>query len=76
MNAELVNMEEDKIIVPRVHRHSYLNGLRGATRSNKFRTITKVFSYLHGYTNSIKWGDYSEARATLDNHFAHKLPNK
>ena len=76
MNAELVNVEEVKIIVPTVHRDSYLNGLRGATRSNKFRTITKVFSDLHGYTNSIEWGDYSEARATLENHFAHKLPDQ
>jgi hypothetical protein len=62
--------------VSRPYQYSYLNGLRGATRSNKFRTITKVFSDLHGYTNSIEWGDYSEARATLETHLAHKLPDQ
>ena len=76
MNAELVSAEEVKIIVPTVHRDSYLNGLRDATRNNKFRTITKVFSDLHGYTHSVEWGDYSEARTTLENHFAHKLPDQ
>ncbi len=76
MNAELVSAEEIKIIVPTVHRDSYLNGLRDATRNSKFRTITKVFSDLHGYTNSIEWGDYSEVRSTLEAHFAHKLPDQ
>lgn len=76
MNAELVTIEEVKIIVPTVHRDSYLNGLRAATRSNKFRTIAKVFSDLHGYTNSIEWSDYLEARATLEIDFAHKLPDQ
>ena len=75
MNAELVNAEEYKIIVPTVHRDSYLNGLRHATRINKFRTITKVFSDLHAYTSSIEWGDYGEARATLESHFANKIPD-
>jgi len=76
MNAELVSAEEIKIIVPTVHRDSYLNGLRHATRNSKFRTITKVFSDLQGYTNSIEWEDYSEARTTLEAHFAHKLPDQ
>ncbi|MCP4986495.1 MAG: cell filamentation protein Fic [Colwellia sp.] len=76
MNAELVSAEEVKIIVPTVHRDSYLNGLRDASRNNKFRTITKVFSDLHGYTHSVEWVDYSEARTTLENHFAHKLPDQ
>ncbi len=76
MNAELVSAEEVKIIVPTVHRDSYLNGLRDATRNSKFRTITKVFSDLHGYTSAIEWGDYSDARITLEAHFAHKLPDQ
>ncbi|MFT4671239.1 MAG: Fic family protein, partial [Pseudohongiellaceae bacterium] len=33
MNAELVSAEQHKIIVPTVHRESYLNGLRQATGS-------------------------------------------
>ena len=75
MNAELVSVEETKIIVPTVHRDSYLNGLRSASRNNRFRTMSKVFSDLQGYTHSIEWGDYSEARTTLEAHLAHKLPD-
>ena len=76
MNAELVSAEQVKIIVPTVHRDSYLNGLRDATRNSKFRTITKVFSDLHGYASSIEWGDYSDAKTTLEAHFSHKLPDQ
>lgn len=76
MNAELVYTEQHKIIVPTVHRDSYLNGLRQATRSGRFRTITKVFVDLQAYTSSIPWEDYGEARATLESHYADRLPDE
>jgi len=75
MNAELVCTEQHKIIVPTVHRDSYLNGLRQATRSGRFRTLTKVFADLQAYTDSIEWEDYGEARATLESHYADRLPD-
>ncbi len=76
MNAELVATEQHKIIVPTVHRDSYLNGLRQATRSSKFRTLTKVFASLQAYSASINWQDYGEARTTLQEHMADKLPDQ
>ena len=76
LNAELVANDEHKIIVPTVHRDSYLNGLRQATRSGKFRTLTKVFASLQSYTASINWEDYGEARDTLEAHMADKLPDQ
>jgi Fic family protein len=76
LNAELVNVEQHKLIVPTVHRDSYLNGLRQATRHNKFRTMVKVFSNLQAYTASIEWEDYGEARATLEAHCADKMPDQ
>jgi len=75
MNAELVCTEQHKIIVPTVHRDSYLNGLRQATRSGRFRTLTKVFADLQAYTGSVPWEDYGEARATLESHYADRLPD-
>ena len=75
MNAELVATEQHKIIVPTVHRDSYLNGLRQATRNGRFRVITKVFADLQSYTSAIPWEDYGEARDTLESHFADKLPD-
>lgn len=76
LNAELVANEEHKIIIPTVHRESYLNGLRQATRSGKFRTLTKVFANMQAYTASIDWSDYGEARETLERHMADKLPDQ
>ncbi|RUO26289.1 cell filamentation protein Fic [Aliidiomarina minuta] len=76
MNAELVAVEQHKLIVPTVHRESYLNGLRQATRSGKFRTMAKVFADLQAYTAAIPWHDYAEARATLEAHQAHKQPDQ
>ena len=76
LNAELVANEEHKIIIPTVHRESYLNGLRQATRSGKFRTLTKVFANMQAYTESIDWSDYGEARDTLERHMADKLPDQ
>ena len=75
MNAELHSVEQHKLIVPTVHRDSYLNGLRQATRQGKFRTIVKVFFQLQCYSASINWLDYGEARELLELHKAHALPD-
>jgi len=71
MNAELHAMEQHKIIAPTVHRDSYLNGLRLATRQNNFRAMVKVFYQLQQYTSIINWVDYGEARHLIEEHCAH-----
>jgi fido (protein-threonine AMPylation protein) len=75
LNAELVSVDQHKIIVPTVHRDSYLNGLRQGSRSGRFRTITKVFADLQAYTSIIPWEDYGQTRSTLESHYADKLPD-
>ncbi|MDQ7049150.1 MAG: Fic family protein [Enterobacterales bacterium] len=76
LNAELVSAEQCKIIVPTVHRDSYLNGLRQATRQGSFRTLTKVFYQLQRYTASINWSDYAEARDQLEKDKANLIPDE
>jgi fido (protein-threonine AMPylation protein) len=76
MNAELVSAEQHKIIVPTVHRESYLNGLRQATGSGRFRTITKVFTDLQAYTSNLPWEEYGEVRGTLESHYADRLADE
>lgn len=76
MNSELHAAQLHKIIVPTVHRDSYLNGLRQATRDGEFKTLVKVFYQLQHYTASIDWVDYGEARATLEEHKANLLPEE
>lgn len=66
MNAELVNNENYKIIMPPVHRENYLNGLRLASRDSNFRTYVKVMDQAQAYTASINWLDYAEAREKIE----------
>ncbi len=75
MNRELHSADLHKIIVPTVHRDSYLNGLRQATREGKFATIAKVFYQLQHYSASIDWIVYGDARDVLEGHKAHLLPD-
>ena len=76
MNAELHGSGQYKVIVPTVHRDSYLNGLRNATRNGQFRTLVKVLYQLQCYTASIDWADYGQARDSLEQHCADKLPDE
>jgi hypothetical protein len=76
MNRELHSVDLHKIIVPTVHRDSYLNGLRKATRSGKFATIAKVFYQLQHYSASIDWDSYGDSRETLEEHKANLLPDE
>ena len=65
LNAELYSAGLAKVIVPTVHRESYLNGLRQATRAGRFRTITKVLHQLHHYSASLPWDEYGDVLETL-----------
>lgn len=76
MNAEMASQSLYKIIIPTVHRDSYLNGLRAATRNGQFRTMVKVIHQLHRYSASVPWLDYGEALATLKADAADKIPDE
>ncbi|MEH6551034.1 MAG: Fic family protein [Pseudomonadales bacterium] len=76
MNAELVADDAHKIIVPTVHRESYLNGMRQASQKGRFRAIVNVLHQLQVYTASIRWSDYGEAREALENHGATMEPDE
>jgi hypothetical protein len=76
MNAELVVLGQQKIIVPIVHRESYLNGLRMASRELNFRTMVKVLHQMQCYCALLDWGDYAEVKASLQLHGADKDPNE
>mgnify|MGYP002007711102 CR=1 FL=1 len=76
MNAELTSHGEFKIIVPIVHRESYLNGLRKATREGRFRTLVKVLHQLQCYASSLAWEDYGQVKADLQEHAADKDPDE
>lgn len=76
MNAELVSQDQFKIIMPTVHRDSYLLGLKNATRSGRFRANVKVLHQMQCYTASIEWDDYGDVKKTLQKHAANKEPDE
>ena len=76
MNAELVSDNQTKIIVPTVHRDSYLNGLRNLSREGRFRTTVKVLHQLQCYAASLDWSDYGEVKSQLQADGADKEPDE
>jgi len=76
MNAELVSENQFKIIVPTVHRDSYLNGLRDSSREDRFRTSVKVLHQMQCYTASLDWSEYGEAKSQLQADAADKEPDE
>lgn len=76
MNAELTLDDQIKIIIPTVHRDSYLNGLRKVSRESKFRTIIKVLHQMQAYSSSFQWEDYADVRDKIKLDAADKEPNE
>jgi len=76
MNSELVSQDLHKLIIPIVHRDSYLNGLRSATRQGRFRTMVKVLHQMQCYTASLDWSEYDEVKATIQENAADKEPDE
>lgn len=76
MNSELVSQDQHKLIIPIVHRESYLNGLRSATRQGRFRTMVKVLHQMQCYTASLDWSEYDELKTTIQQHAADQEPDE
>jgi Fic family protein len=76
MNAELVSQDQYKVVIPTVHRESYLHGLRSATRQGRFRTMVKVLHQLQCYTASLCWSEFGEAKKAIQEHAADKDPDE
>jgi hypothetical protein len=76
MNAELVQANLTKIIIPTVHRDNYLNGLRRASRDHFYQTYCKVIDQAQAYTHSIDWLDYGAAKEKIEKDCADKIPDE
>ncbi len=66
MNAELVQAQSYKIIIPTVYRDAYIQSLRRASREQIVQTYCKVMDVAQAYTASIPWDYYSEAREKIE----------
>ena len=76
MNSELVSQDQYKLIIPIVHRDSYLNGLKSATRQGSFRTMVKVLHQMQCYAASLDWNEYDEVKTAIQKHAADREPDE
>ncbi|MFA6036962.1 MAG: Fic family protein [Legionellales bacterium] len=76
MNAELVQDNSYKIIIPTVHRDNYLYALKRASRDHNFQIYCKVLDQAQAYSASIPWFDYADAREKLVHDHADKSPDE
>lgn len=72
LNAELVKVQDYKIIIPTVYRDSYLSALRSLSRDHILQTYCKVMDAAQAYTASIPWLDYSAARVKIEHDHAER----
>ena len=74
-NAELVSVDQAKIIVPTVARDDYLTGQRQATRERNFRVMCKVLVEIQGYTASLPALLYDDLYHRLEADRAFAIPD-
>lgn len=76
MNAELVSVEDQKIIIPIVYRNNYLAALKTLTNDRHSVPLIRTLDFGQKFTHSIDWSDYDRAREQLEECNAFMDPNE
>lgn len=66
MNAELVSVQDQKIIIPIVYRNNYLAALKVLTNNRNSIPLIRTLDFAQKFTHSIGWSDYDRAREQLE----------
>lgn len=66
MNAELVSVEDQKVIIPIVYRNNYLAVLKTLTNDQDCTPLIRTLDFGQKFTQSINWGNYNGARVQLE----------
>jgi hypothetical protein len=76
MNADLVSVQDQKIIIPIVYRNNYLAALKALTNHQNSTPLIRTLDYAQKFTNAIDWSDFDRARDLLDSCNAFLNPNE
>ena len=76
MNAELVSVQDQKIIIPIVYRNNYLAALKALTNHQNSTPLIRTLDFAQKFTHSIGWSDFERARDQLDTCHAFLDPNE
>ena len=66
MNAELVSVQDQKIIIPIVYRNNYLAALKSMTNHQNSTPLIRTLDFAQKFTHSIDWNDFDRARSQLE----------
>lgn len=75
MNAELVNSQEQKIIIPTVYRNNYISALKALSHNARAEPLIRTLDFAQRYTQSIDWENFKEAQKQLEQSNAFLDPN-
>lgn len=76
MNAELVNRNQCKIIIPTVYREDYLLTLKKLTRDKDPVSYVEMLIKAHRFSSKLNYEDYDELYLYLENHNAFNEPDE
>jgi hypothetical protein len=65
MNAELVSVQDQKIIIPIVYRNNYLAALKALTNHQNSTPLIRTLDFAQKFTQSIDWNDFDRTRDQL-----------
>ncbi len=76
MNAELVSVEDQKIIIPIVYRNNYLAALKTLTNDRNSTPLIRTLDFGQKFTQTIGWSDYNRVKEQLVECNAFMDPNE
>jgi hypothetical protein len=76
MNAELVSVDDQKIIIPIVYRNNYLAALKTLTNDQHSTPLIRTLDFGQKFTQSIEWSDYDRVKEQLEECNAFMDPNE
>lgn len=66
MNAELIAAGQERIIIPTVYRHEYINSLKALTNNKNTAALPRVLEEAQRYVASLDFSDYGRVLAKLE----------
>ena len=76
MNAELVAVGENRIIVPTVYRNNYLMALKALSQNGIAAALLRTMDFAQRYTAAVDFTELARARLILDRTHAFVDPNE
>ena len=65
MNAELVDGDQERIVIPTVCRDNYIAGQRALTAGHGAVPMLRMLDFAWDWTASVPWRDVETTKATL-----------